>query len=106
MLAYNNAPTPLPTPSTRQLQHHALSRCPGSIVKAHTFDVTSCARGLGVRHSILTPVGGSEFEFQERCELERDLLPALTLPALFQRNAGGLGVRADAAHGGVDGVLY
>jgi len=88
-----------------------LSRCPGSIVKAHTFDVTSCARGLGVRHSILTPVGGSEFEFQERCELERDLLPALTLPALtfpalFQRNAGGLGVRADAAHGGVDGVLY
>ncbi len=34
-------------------------------MKAHTFDVTRCAQGLGVRHTTLTPVGGSEFVFEE-----------------------------------------
>lgn len=86
MFATYNATTALTAASSRPLL-----RCPGSIVKAHTFDVTSCARGLGVRHSILTPVGGSEFEFEERCELARDSLPALTFPRSATPIASGFG---------------
>ncbi len=56
-------------------------------MQAHTFDVTRCAQGLGVRHTTLTPVGGSEIVFEKKLCSSR------------------VGVWAAAALGGVDGVL-